>query len=198
VQAATATTGRRVAAGEVLATLVANKEAELQFSISERDYRELLKDDAPIIGRTISFVGGGGEMSETKIARVLPVQPGRSGTVTLSADTAIDGTTFVMPGSFVTVEVPGRSYPNAVKVNESAIFEGNTIYLIDNGALAPHAATLLGFEGDDAILAGDGIAGKQILSTRLADIAIGQKVEVSGAANVKPASPDAPAPSPNP
>jgi multidrug efflux pump subunit AcrA (membrane-fusion protein) len=184
VQTATATTGRRVAAGEVIAVLVADNEAELQFTISERDYQELLKDDAPIIGRAVAFASNEGEQGEASIVRVLPVQAGQSGTVTLIASVALQEGSVALPGSFVEVTLPGRSYDNAVRVAESSIYEGGTVYLIDAGSLAPVKATVLGFDGDDAILAGDGIAGKQVLATRLADIAIGQKVTINGEAPV--------------
>jgi multidrug efflux pump subunit AcrA (membrane-fusion protein) len=203
VRTANVIQGRRVNGGEVVAAIEASLEREVRFSISERDYAELLQDGQPVAGRPISLSvtdAADAKAATARIVRAIERQESAvAGTVVLVAELSGEAAATFRPGAFVQVSLPGRVHEAAVRLPETAFRENGIVHVIRDGRLQPVETTLLGMDGDDVIVAANVLAGEMVLTTRLADISAGQQVRLAGEAGGEPSGePSAPATAPAP
>jgi hypothetical protein len=82
------------------------------------------------------------------------------------------------PGAFVAIAMPDQKYRGVAQIPESALYNGDTIYVIQGDRLERRAVKLTARVGNDVLLQGDIRDGEQVVVTRFAEIGPGQKVEV--------------------
>ena len=83
------------------------------------------------------------------------------------------------PGAFVEVLLPDRLHQQVVELPASALYRGDTVYAIAEGRLQPRAVELVADLGGRILVRGGLEAGEPIVTSRLAEIGPGLKVEVS-------------------
>lgn len=80
------------------------------------------------------------------------------------------------PGAFVEVQVEDRAYSNVVRLPQTSLYGGDTIYVISNGALESRTVELVGASGEDILVRGALKAGEDIMTSRLSHADAGLKV----------------------
>jgi multidrug efflux pump subunit AcrA (membrane-fusion protein) len=83
------------------------------------------------------------------------------------------------PGAFIEVEMPDRLYEDVVQLPASALFGGNTVYVIDDSRLKAAMVELVAALGDQVLIEADLVEGTPVVTSRLAEIAPGLKVRVA-------------------
>ena len=90
-------------------------------------------------------------------------------------------TTALRSGAFVEIIVPDRSFENHFRVPESALYEGDTVYVIKDGEIASREVAVKAYDGDYVIVNGSLADGDQVMTTRIAEISNGLKVRAPDA-----------------
>ena len=82
------------------------------------------------------------------------------------------------PGAFVEVHVPDRLYRDVVRLPESALYDGDTVYAVVDGRLEPRRVEVVVRIGTQVLVSGDLAADDMVVTTRFAEIGEGIKVAV--------------------
>ena len=84
-------------------------------------------------------------------------------------------------GTFVELKVPDRRYDAAIEVPQAALYNGNRIYLNEDGRMAPRDVVVLAYLGDTVLIDGaDFEPDTEIVTTRVAEAGPGLKLNIAG------------------
>lgn len=177
----TAARGKRVGVGDPIARLIDAERLEIRFMLSDAEFGRLWQDG--LIGRELQARWRLGEARfpiEGRIARVeSTIDPASGGVEVYAEITANPEAAPLRPGAFVTVLLPDRLHREVVELPASALFHGDTVYAIEDGRLRPRSVALVADLGARILLRGDLAAGDPVVTSRLAEIGPGLKVEVA-------------------
>lgn len=202
VRTSTVEIGRIVSSNDVTVSMYDDNALDVRFTLTDAQYGRIATDGDPLIGREVDLVwtvGGINYEYAGQVSRIGADIASERGGVDVFARLVDDHNMPVQlrPGAFVEVAVPDRLYPNAARLPETAIFDGDTVYKIVESQLIAQKIQLAAFDGADAIVI-DGLAdGDQILATRISEIEEGLKVRIvdeEGVADPTSEPPRAPAP----
>ncbi|WP_147109214.1 efflux RND transporter periplasmic adaptor subunit [Tateyamaria sp. syn59] len=160
--------GRLVSANEQLATLIDPGALEVRFRVSTAQFSRLLNEDGGVMAArvtaTLDVVGidlaatgtvsrasaGGGEM-----------QTGRL--VFARLDTGLG----FKPGDFVTVAVSEPPLDDVVRLPATAVDVSNTVLVLsEDNRLEKLDVAVLRRQGDDVLVRGDGLVGRDVVEAR--------------------------------
>ncbi|MEM9574430.1 MAG: HlyD family efflux transporter periplasmic adaptor subunit [Pseudomonadota bacterium] len=198
VRTSTVEIGRIVSSNDVTVSMYDDNALDVRFTLTDAQYGRIATDGDPLVGREVDLIWtvGGIDYDYTGlVSRIGADIASERGGVDVFARLAVDENVPVQlrPGAFVEVAVPDRLYPNAARVPETAIFDGNTVYKIVEGQLRAQKIQLAAYDGADAIVIEGLSQGDQILATRISEIEEGLKVRLVDANGV--ADPNAEQPS---
>ncbi|SEO74800.1 HlyD family secretion protein [Salinihabitans flavidus] len=160
--------GRRVSANEKLAVLIDPEALEVAFRVSTPQYARLL-DDA------------GGLRSAEVTVTLEAMSVGLTATGTLSRDSAavgegqigrqlfaqLEGARGFKPGDFVTVRVREAPLERVVRLPATAVDAADRVLVLGgDDRLEALAVTVLRRQGDDVLVRGDGLAGREVVTQR--------------------------------
>jgi RND family efflux transporter MFP subunit len=174
--------GKRLGVGDPIARLIDEARIEIRFTLSDAEFGRLWRDG--LIGRDLEArwrLGSTVFPIEGRVARVESTIDPSSGGVEVYAEISAnpDGAP-LRPGAFVEVLVPDRLHQRVVELPASALFHGDTVYAVADGRLQPRAVELVADLGRRILVRGDGVdPGEPIVTSRLAEIGPGLRVEVS-------------------
>ena len=174
--------GKRVGAGERLARLIDAGRLEVNFHLSDAQFGRILAAEGGFKGRPAAVKWRTGERSfdfAATVDRVSARIEAASGGVDLYArldDAGLEQP--LRPGAFVEVRIADRGYESVARLPESALYQGDTVYVVEQGRLSPRRVEVAARDGND-ILVSVGLAeGEQVITTRIAEIGPGVRVEV--------------------
>lgn len=173
--------GQRLGSNDTIARLIDDQQLEISFQLPDADFGRLWQGG--LIGRDV--VGRwrlGGTIFEIKaqVARVVPIIDAASGGVTVYAQiTGNADDVPLRPGAFIEIEMLDQLYEDVVEVPASALFGGDTVYIVENERLRPATVELVAANGDQVLIEADLEDGVPIVTSRLAGIAPGLKVKVT-------------------
>jgi RND family efflux transporter MFP subunit len=170
--------GRLVSANEKLAELVDSKALEVAFRISTAQYARLLDQNGDLIPAdvTVSLEVTGADL--TAVGRISrdsgAAGEGQSGRLIYAVLGAAPG---FKPGDFVTVSVLEPEVENVVRVPASAMDAARTVLVIGpEDRLESLDVELVRRQGDDILIRGAGLAGREVVTTRTPLLGAGIKV----------------------
>lgn len=160
--------GRLVAANEKLAVLVDETALEVAFRVSTAQYVRLLDSDGRLIAapvRAILDVSGVDLHAAGRISRAgARTGEGQSGRVIYAR---LDDARGFKPGDFVTVEVDEPPISEVVRLPASALgSDGTVLVLGEADRLESLPVTLVRRQGDDVLLRGEGLEGREVIVGR--------------------------------
>ena len=175
-----AAVGKRVGEGDPLARLIDEARLEIRFPLGDADFGRLWQ--AGLIGRSLQAnwrLGGSVFTLDAEVARVqATIDPASGGVDVYARITGNPDHAPLRPGAFVEVLLPDRTYQRVVELPLTALYGGARVYAIDpNGELDERAVTVLDRRHDTVLVQGDLAAGEPIVTSRIAEIAPGLKVE---------------------
>jgi len=92
-------------------------------------------------------------------------------------------------GQFVTARITGKTIDDAIVIANSAIYQGNYVYLYANGVVERRNIEILFQNKRDAVIKSGLSQGETLITTPLGQIISGTKVKLLGEAPVKPKTP---------
>lgn len=171
--------GKRIGTSDRVASLIDSDRLEVRFHVSNATFARLRGEDG-FVGK-VARIYWQGAHENTSLDAVL-VREGSeietaSGGINLYARLRNVGPESALrPGAFVRVVVRGQNYPGVVRLPESALYDGNTLYVVVEGRLQARETQVLARVGPE-ILVRDGVAaGDRVLTTRLAEVGPGVRV----------------------
>jgi len=173
--------GKQLSRSDSIARLIDDQKLEISFQLADADFGRLWQNG--LIGREIT---GRWRLGETafnltgEVARVVATIDSRSGGVTVYAGITGDLSGIPLrPGAFIEVEMQDKLYENVVALPASALFAGDTVYVVEDDRLRPETVALVATDGGDILIDADLADGVPIVTSRLAGIAPGLKVKVA-------------------
>ncbi len=173
--------GKRLASNDTIARLIDDQNFEISFHLPDSDFGRLWQGG--LIGRDLV---GRWRLGQTtfeiaaRIARVVPTIDAASGGVTVYAKIIDDLEGMPLrPGAFIEIEMPDRLYKNVIELPASALFDGDTVYLVEDERLRPASVKLVAAYGQQVLIQADLEEGRPVVTSRLAEIAPGIKVKVA-------------------
>lgn len=190
ISSADAEPGRSVGTNDVVASIYDDSALEAHFTITNAQYGRMALDTDPLIGREIEVIwtiGSEDYKYSGQIDRIgATVAADRGGVQVVALIDPAAHAVQLRPGAFVEIVVPDRAYENAIKVPETAIYDGSRIFIVNEGRLSGREIKILAFDGSNAIIdIADGSSdvindGDRILVTRLTEANDGVAVRAPG------------------
>ena len=170
--------GGLVTANERLAQLVDGNKLEVAFRISTAQYLRLLDDDGSLIRApvtvTLDVFGIDLEVSGRISRDSAVVGDGQTGRLVFAR---LEDAAGMKPGDFVTVTIEEPPLDNVVRLPASSIGADGTVLALDESdRLEAIDVALLRRQGDDVLVRGDGLAGREIVRERSPLLGAGIKV----------------------
>ena len=177
----TAAAGKHLGVGDPVARLIDESRIEIRFTLADAEFGRLWQDR--LIGRELEArwrLGSTTFPIAGRVARVeSTIDPSSGGVDVFAEITANPDAAPLRPGAFVEIALPDRLHQQVVELPASALFHGDTVYAIANGRLLPRAVELVADLGTRILVRGQLAAGEPVVTSRLAEIGPGLKVEVS-------------------
>lgn len=171
--------GKRIGTGDRVASLIDAGRLEVRFHVSNAVFSRLRADEG-YIGRVAKIYWRGAEDAtpyEAVLEREASEIDTASGGVNLYARLRDLGPgTSLRPGAFVRVAVPGRTYRSVTRLPETALYEGDTVYVVVENRLEARKVALLERLGTDVLVRGGIAEGDEVLTTRLSEVGPGVRV----------------------
>ena len=170
--------GRLVSANEKLAELVDPTALEVAFRVSTAQFARLLDDSGALVPAIVVAsldVTGGGLVAQGRISRdSAAAGEGQSGRLIFARLKSAYG---FKPGDFVTVSVEEPPIDNVVRVPASALdAAGRVLVLGAEDRLEALEVQLVRRQGDDVLLRGDGLEGREVIIGRTPLLGAGIRV----------------------
>ncbi|MGX0877241.1 membrane fusion protein (multidrug efflux system) [Roseovarius sp. MBR-154] len=160
--------GRLVTANEQMATLVDGTALEVAFRVSTSQYARLLNENGTLLPApvTVTLDTGGLDLTATgqitrQSASLAEGESGRMLFATLSVAPAMK------PGDFVSVSVEEPAIEAVIRLPATALGPEGTVLALDaEERLEALPVTLLRRQGNDILVRGTGLAGREVVSER--------------------------------
>lgn len=163
--------GRMISANDKVATLIDRDWIEVRFTLTDAQYGRIVRAEGALKGRKVRVDWMLGETPfsyDATVERIGARVTSEVGGVEVFARIA-DPTRPVQlrPGAFVSVTLDDIVYRDVVRLPSTALYDRETIYVIEDGRLVPRAVQLVGSAGADILVRGDIRGGERVLETRL-------------------------------
>jgi len=172
--------GRIVSVNDRVATLLDKGWIDVSFTLSDSQYGRILSSEKTVAGRDVEilwYVGNRPFIYKAKIERVSAEISSESGGVQVYARlTDSERGAPIRAGAFVEVRVPDQHYKNVLRIPQTALYDGDKVYVIIDSRLQQRKIEVVGAAGTDILIRGPIKAGEHILLTRLSTVGEGIKV----------------------
>ncbi|MBZ8133858.1 efflux transporter periplasmic adaptor subunit [Afifella sp. IM 167] len=180
----TAGIGRKVSASDVVVQLYREGSVEARFIVSDRQFGRLLSDSDGVVGRPVEVtwtVGGAAVTYQGEIDRIgAEVLADRGGVELFARITEENPKVTLRPGAFVEVTVPDKLYRQAIRLPETALYGGNSVFVVEDGRMRRRPVEVAAYDGADIVIASGLKPGEEVMTTQIADARDGLKVAAPG------------------
>lgn len=167
----TAQVGRMTSANDKVATLIDRDWIEAQFSLSDSQFGRIVAVGGKLEGRAVEVrwtLGGKTFSYPARIARIAARIASVSGGIDVFARVLDPATPVPLrPGAFVELGLNDIRFDDVISVPNTALYDGNTVYVVNNDRLAPRRVTVVGTNGGDLLVRAEIADGDQIVTTRM-------------------------------
>jgi len=176
--------GRKVSASDVVVQLYREGSVEARFVVSDRQFGRLLSDEEGVVGREVEVtwtVGGEAVDYDAHIDRIgAEILADRGGVELFARITEEDPKVDLRPGAFVEVRIPDKLYRQAIRLPETALYGGNSVFVIEEGRMRRRPVEVAAYDGADIVIASGLEPGEEVVTTQIADARDGLKVAAPG------------------
>ncbi|MEL6744073.1 MAG: efflux RND transporter periplasmic adaptor subunit [Pseudomonadota bacterium] len=180
VRSSSAEAGRNVTANDVVLTMYEAGSLEVSFTLSDARFGRLQSAKAGLIGRAVEVVwtvGGNETVYTAKIDRVgADIMSDRGGVEVIAKLEQVASNAGIRPGAFVEVRVPDRTFPDTAALPDTVLYDGNRVYVVEDGKLKGRSVTVASFDGETALISAGLEEGEQVLVTRITEVSDGLNV----------------------
>jgi len=172
--------GKRLPINGHVARLIDLNHLEAKFHLSDDEFGRLVKAPERLIGRPARAVWRVGAQNfeySAEITRVGAEIDAASGGVQAYANVDTAGArTSLRPGAFVEIYFLDRRYRQVARLPESALHDGDKVYVVVAGRLQQRLVALVARNGNDVLVHGELAHGETVAATRFPGMGPGVKV----------------------
>ncbi len=174
--------GKVLSTNDAVATLIDKALIEARVTLSDAQYGRIVRATGGVLGRPVEvrwYVGDEPFVFEAEIVRIGSRIVAASGGVNVYAriNSPLEPTP-LRPGAFVEVVVPDIRYEDVVRLPQTALYNNDHVFVIEDGRLERREVARLGGADGFVLVRGDLADGEQVAATRLARPGDGVKVRV--------------------
>ena len=173
--------GRLVGANDKIATLIDRDWIDARFTLTDQQFGRIVSSGGSLVGRKVRVqwvLGGSTFEYPAVIERVgARVVSNSGGVEALARITDPSKPVALRPGAFVQVFVPDKVFKSVFRVPGTALYDGDTVYVIENERLVPRKVNVVGGVGADLLLEGDLKSGERVMTTRISTPGGGVRVK---------------------
>ena len=163
--------GRMMSVNDKVATLIDRSWIEVQFSLTDSQFGRIVSRDGKLEGRNVTVrwtLGGQTFTYHAWIARVAARITSVSGGIDVFAR-ILDPMARVplRPGAFVELNLDDVMFDDVVRVPNTALYEGDTVYAVVDSRLDPRQVEVVGTSDSDLLVRGPFRDGEEIIATRV-------------------------------
>jgi len=174
-----AAVGQRLATGDRIGRLIDASRLEARVYLSDSEFGRVLAADGTARGPATVLWRTGGRTLEfpAAIDRMEGEIDAATGGVHLYLQFKnLDLSAPLRAGAFVEAVLKDRLYEDVAVLPEAALFDGDTVYAVVDGRLAPRQVEVVGRAEDRVFVRGEIAPDESIVTTRLAEIGPGLRV----------------------
>lgn len=172
--------GRLVGSNDKVATLIDRDWIEARFNLTDEQFGRIVSKEGKLTGREVEVhwdLGSNTFTYPATIERIGARISSATGGVEVYARIKDPATPVPLrPGAFVEIEVPDTKYEGVFRVPSTALYEGDTVYAIENGRLVPRKVRVIGGLEQDLLVDGEIRDGDRVMTTRISTPGRGVKV----------------------
>lgn len=172
--------GKEVRAFDPLARLIDADGIEIRFTLRDAEFGRLWA--AGLVGRELQAEWRLGDATfplEAMVARIgSRIDAREAGVAVYARITKNPLDAPLRPGAFLRLRLPDRPLEDVAALPATALFPDSTIYAIDSGRLVPHRVEVVARSPGRVLVRGAIDGGSPVLTSRLAEVEPGLRVEV--------------------
>lgn len=184
VRSEAAAIGRLVGVNDVVASLYDRDTLEVRFTLSDNQYGRLIGESGSLAGREVEllwYLGAEPVRYRAVIQRTgADVAAQRGGIDVFARIVTADADQPLRPGAFVEISVPDRQYEGVLRIPETALYNGDHVYVVRDDRMARRDVQVLAYDGGEVIVRGDFETGEPIVTTQIAEAGEGLLVRREG------------------
>lgn len=163
--------GRMMSVNDKVATLIDQSWIEAQFALTDSQFGRIVARDGKLEGRDVDVhwtLGGKTFTYKAQISRVAARITSASGGIDVYAR-IVDPAKPVRlrPGAFVELALDDVVFHDVVRVPNTALYRGDTVYAVVDNRLDPRTVEVVGTSGSDLLVRGAIDDGEEIAVTRM-------------------------------
>ncbi len=181
--------GKLVSANDVVVSLYEPGKLDARFTLTNSQFGRLQNDQNGLVDRDVTVIWstGGREIRYSATIERLgaEINSSRGGVEVFATLAPSDKLNELRPGAFVEIIVPDRVFTNTVKLPEQAVYNGEHVYVMQEGKLHKRAITIAAYDGE-YVLVSDGLRqGEKVLATRIAEVGEGLNVQEEARSDIE-------------
>lgn len=180
VTGVTAELGKILGANDQVATLFDRDWVEVRFILTNAQYGRIVSAHGDVTGRIVNVlwhIGDEPVRYEAAIERVAAEIAADSGGVEVFARILNPREPVPLrPGAFVEVHMTDKLYSNVVRLPQTALYGGDTVYVVQDERLTARKVELVGAAKADILVRGNLKAGDAVMTSRLSKAEAGLRV----------------------
>jgi RND family efflux transporter MFP subunit len=181
VRSEAAELGRLVSVNDAVVSLFASDEFEVRFTLSDNQYGRLLADSGTVVGRPVEvtwFLGNTPVVYPAIVSRIgADVASTRGGVDLIASIDSSKADVALRPGAFVEVSLQDQTYPDSIRIPETAFYGEGTVYVVKDGRLEPREVKSLAIDEGFILVKGGLEPGDVLLTTRIPEAGEGLLVQ---------------------
>ena len=179
--------GKQLSQNDKVAEVIDTNRLEVRFTLSNAQFGRIIEKGGPIEGRPVQVTWQVGKQTleySATLERVGAEIDSTTGGVELYAAINNAADTPLRPGAFVWTRMPDKIYEQVFRAPESALYAGDTIYVVQSGRMEARGIQVQGYAGDDILFVSASqpavVDGDQVVTTQIREGGAGVRVEVRG------------------
>jgi RND family efflux transporter MFP subunit len=154
VNAVSADLGKQLSVNDMVAEVIDTSRLDVRFTLSNAQFGRVIETGRPIEGRPVRVAWQVGNETLEYVARVDRVGAeidSTTGGIEIYAAIEPDAKTLLRPGAFVWVHIADKVFSKVFRAPESALYDSNTVYVVNDGRMAVRGIEVVGYFGNDIL-----------------------------------------------
>lgn len=172
--------GRLVSSNDKVATLIDRNWIEVRFNLTDEQFGRIVAKEGPLDGRQVEVrwvLGNNTFTYPATIERIGARISSATGGVEVYARIKDPSQPVPLhPGAFVEIDVPDTKFNAAFRLPSTALYSGDTVYVIEKERLVPRKVRVIGGIEKDILVDGEISDGDRVMITRISTPGEGVKV----------------------
>ncbi|MFK7902651.1 MAG: efflux RND transporter periplasmic adaptor subunit [Nitratireductor sp.] len=184
ILSSTVQAGKLVSANDVLISMYQSDLLDARFVLTDEQFGRLQADKDGLVNRAaqIKWVVGGKQYNfDAKIDRIgAEIASARGGIEVFATIVPNKEGPELRPGAFVEINLPDKTFEKHIKLPDTAIYNGDTVYIVEKKKLVGKTVDIVAYDGEEAIIASGIANADEVLTTRISAVSDGLRIRKEG------------------